>query len=281
MIFESPEIRVESLDEWIRIYRQGENSPILVQNAEKDKRPFIHPIIAPDRVGVLTENAPIHHLWQHGLYVGLNDINGIGFWSEGYNQNPKDGTFHPKPLQTAVVNGNKVTWTVETEWLNPTGGLMITEIQHWSFFDRGDVYELDLKWTLCAEMDLVFGQYGYGGLFLRMPYREGFGGKVTSSEELTNGAMDGQRARWVSLSMPIQGRSDHAGIALMDHPDNPEHPVPWRIDLQLGISPSRCIAGEWKLSQGKSQEFKHRIYVFCGETNVSEIESGWKAYIEK
>ena len=65
----------------IAIRRGGRE--LLVQNARADHRPFIHPIVAPDGDGILTENAPPHHPWQHGLYVGLNDVDGVGFWTEG------------------------------------------------------------------------------------------------------------------------------------------------------------------------------------------------------
>ena len=47
----------------IEIYRKGGESPILTQHARPNHRPYIHPIIAPDGKGVLTEYSPSHH--QH------------------------------------------------------------------------------------------------------------------------------------------------------------------------------------------------------------------------
>jgi hypothetical protein len=78
--------------------------------------------------------------------------------------------------------------------------------------------------------------------------------------------------------MPNEGREGPAGIAIMDHVANPEHPVPWRVDGQLGICPSCCIAGEWKLAQGRSRSFKFRLLVFCGQLEASVIERSWKSF---
>ena len=64
----------------IAIYRAGEYAPLVTQNAPEDRRLFLHPLRTSDGAAVLTEDAPPHHLWQHGLYTGLNEVNGIGFW---------------------------------------------------------------------------------------------------------------------------------------------------------------------------------------------------------
>jgi hypothetical protein len=60
----------------ISIYRAGGRLPILTQNARSDHRPYIHPIIAPDGKGPITEYSPGHHKHQTGLYWGFTRING-------------------------------------------------------------------------------------------------------------------------------------------------------------------------------------------------------------
>jgi hypothetical protein len=263
----------------IELYRARSEAPLLVQHAAADSRPFIHPIVSPDGAGVLTEDTPAHHPWQHGLYVGLNDVNGVGFWTEGLlpGHGP-DGTFHPEPLEPPGIEANKAAWSVLARWRDPGGALMLSERQEWSFADNGDTYALDLTWTIAAEIDLTFGRYAYGGLFLRMPYRDALGGSAVSSEGLANGVAEGRRARWVAVSMPIDGRADWAGIALMDHRNNPEHPVPWRVDGSLGVGPGRCIAGAWKLKRGETARYKHRAFVYTGVADPARIETSFKEF---
>jgi hypothetical protein len=60
----------------ISVFRQNVAEPILTQNARPDFRPFLHPIVAPDGKGVLTEFSPSHHKHQTGLYWGLKQVNG-------------------------------------------------------------------------------------------------------------------------------------------------------------------------------------------------------------
>ena len=122
-------LRAEHTGEHIALYRDGLDLPILRQNAAMDKRPYIHPILAPDGIGELTENQPGHHLWQHGLYVGLNDVNGVGFWEEGLGGNKaKDGLFQPHALAAPILSGNIASWEVVTDWKAPDGSAMLTEI---------------------------------------------------------------------------------------------------------------------------------------------------------
>ncbi|GAB4469720.1 MAG: hypothetical protein OHK0029_42440 [Armatimonadaceae bacterium] len=267
-------LRTKHTTEQIQVFREGLQTPLIVQNALRNKRPYIHPILAPDGAGVLTEDAPPHHPWQHGLYVGLNDVNGVGFWSEG----EKDGTFHPEPLAAPVVDGNRAYWKVETAWRGAEGKRLLTEIQEWLFADFGDSYLLDLRWTLYADTDVRFGEYPYGGLFLRMPYRKDFGGEAVNSAGQKNNDAEAQRARWVSVSMPIEDRNDPAGIAILDHPSNPEFPIPWRVDGQLGVAPSRSIAGAWELPQGELTVSLYELLVFTGATDPARIEAEWEVF---
>ena len=164
----------------------------------------------------MTENEPGHHLWQHGVSVGLNDANGVGFWTEGLYLNPeRDGTFHLAPLTPPTVPENRANWTVTTQWRAPEGDPMLWETQAWTLEDRGGAFALDLDWTIQAMVDLRFGKYGYGGLFLRMPWRAGNGAALRTSDGATTpGDAEGKRARWVGLSMPIPGRPQGPGCGL-------------------------------------------------------------------
>ena len=262
----------------IAIRRGGRE--LLVQNARADHRPFIHPIVAPDGDGILTENAPPHHPWQHGLYVGLNNVDGVGFWTEGLTNNPTDGSFHPRPLGQPTIDGNSASWAVVSEWRRPGGAPLLTETQSWTLHDRGTSFELDLAWTLAAIVPLTFGEYSYGGLFVRMPFRER-GSVITSEGHADCASAEAKRARWVAISMPLPDRlaaGGIAGLAMMDHPTNPEYPAPWRVDGQFGIAPSRCIAGAWKLAAGTATTSRTRTFIHGGPTNAAAVEESWARF---
>lgn len=190
--------------ELLRVYRVDSTVPLITQHVRQNRRPFIHPILAPDGVGEVTEDgADSHHPWQHGLFIGLNDVNGVRFWME---EDGVDGTFHPQPLLARIHDEHSVSWTVDTEWRSPTAMPMIAEIQKWLFRDKGEELFLDLFWRLQALTDLVCGKYEYGGLYLRSPFRPDSGARVLNSEGACNLDADGKRARWIVVEQPIPGR---------------------------------------------------------------------------
>jgi hypothetical protein len=276
-------LHVSFQDQQLIIARTAGGVPILMQNAACDHRPYLHPIVAPDGLGILTEDAPAHHPWQHGLYTGLNDVNGIGFWTEGLRGAPTDGTFHPHPLEAPTVGENTVRWEVATEWRTPDGSPMLLERQRWHFVDEGATYDLRLDWQLEALVDLTFGRYAYGGLFLRMPFRREIGGEAINSAGQINDQAEMQRADWVAVSMPIPDRPHSAdegwaGIAIFDHSGNREFPSPWRVDNQLGVGPSPCIAGAWQLTAGASMQTRYGFFVFCGRTRPDEVAQRFQRF---
>jgi len=280
---QAPGLYAEVTPEQLRIFRWGMTIPLLVQHARPDQRPFIHPILAPDGVGEVTEDgAGGHHDWQHGLFIGLNEVNGVRFWKE---EAGVDGAIHPQPVLVQMIDRNAVAWIVNSEWRSPHDDPMVAETQAWTLRDEGSQLILDLSWTLRGLIDLHFGQYAYGGLYLRSPFRPDSGTLVVNSEGVQNLAMDGKRARWAAVQQPIPGRENcHERIctvAILDHPNNPEHPVPWRTDRHAGLSPSRCIAGSWELRRDESTLSRYRLLIFCGKAEQDRIDAAWDAFVKE
>ncbi|MBL8994152.1 MAG: PmoA family protein [Spirochaetia bacterium] len=255
--------------------RQGVPHPLVTQNAEPGKRPFLHPLYSPDGAQVLTENEPAHHPWQHGLYIGLNDINGFGFWSEGKASNNLkiDGSFQPEAMGAPVVAGNRTEWAVANGYLTPTGEKLLRETQVWSLETFEDHYTLDLTWTLAPENEtVVFGRYDYGGLFLRRPvYENTVVSFLTSGGHKNCQTSEGQRFTWCALS--LKENESWTGLAIFDHPVNLGYPTPWRIDGQYGIGPSPCRLGQWSLEQGESKTFRYRVLAYLGQPETGFLEN--------
>ncbi|SVB57347.1 uncharacterized protein METZ01_LOCUS210201, partial [marine metagenome] len=64
----------------LTIHRDGLAKPLVTQHAAADHRPYLHPIIAPDGNGTLTEYSPGHHKHQTGLYWGFTHVNGRDYF---------------------------------------------------------------------------------------------------------------------------------------------------------------------------------------------------------
>jgi len=268
---------VDNRPDGVTVLRAADGQPVLTQVAEAGRRPYIHPLHAPGGAGVLTEDAPAHHPWQHGLYVGLNDVNGSGFWSEGLDPRraETDGTFAPRLDGEAVAVDGVARWTVRTDYLARDDAPVFSDRQEWAVSTTGERLDLDMTWTLHAGHDVTFGEYEYGGLFLRMPFRAETGGTAFDSEGQSS---DGQRARWVAVVMPLPDTGREVLAALLDHPGNPGSPVPWRIDGELGICPSPSIAGPWTLAAGVPAVFRYRLAVFSSSVPAAVVEDTWQRF---
>src|SRR5687768_15590496 len=78
--------RYDQKAETISVFR-NDDELLLTQHVNSNIRPYIHPIVAPDGKGVLTEFSPAHHKHQTGLYWGLKKVNGRDYfmnWQRDY-----------------------------------------------------------------------------------------------------------------------------------------------------------------------------------------------------
>lgn len=266
-------LRQDSAAHTISVYRDGVAQPILTQNARPDFRPYLHPLVAPDGKGVLTEFSPSHHKHQTGLYWGLTRVNG-----RDYFHNPDNGYWRRVSAETIIAQGNEVKWSTVYHLLDAAGAAIMAETQVWTMRDSGDRYLLDLEWKGEGLVDLTVAKYDYGGLFLRMPWRAGMEGGVTNSNRQRNDRATGERALWLDVGLKIDGRTDQAHVAIFDHPKNAGYPLPWRVDGQMGIGPSRAISGDWTIAKGKAETVRHQLVVYTGALNDLALTDAWKTY---
>lgn len=266
----------DSLDHTISIFRSGEDKALVTQHARPDFRPYLHPIIAPDGKGELTEYSPGHHKHQTGLYWGFTRVNG-----RDYFHHP-EGTYWKRIGLTVIDSvGTKVKWSTQYHLLDEEGEPVLAETQIWTMEEIEQRYVLNLEWRGEAVVDVTIGEYDYGGLFLRMPWKEGINGEVINAARQRNEKAEGQRAMWVDVGMQVEGREDLAHIAIFDHPDNKDFPLPWRVDGQLGVGPVRARLGDWTIPKGTIEVIRHQLQVYTGKLNNLELTGHWSDYSGK
>ncbi|MCE7059986.1 PVC-type heme-binding CxxCH protein [Dyadobacter sp. CY343] len=260
--------------ETISISKGTGGQPILVQNAKKNFRPYLHPIVAPDGKGILTEYSPRHHKHQTGIYWGYTRVNG-----RDYFHHPEASYWRKVSSQIIEKEGVEVKWQTVYDLLDSTGTAVLTETQNWSMRVKNGKYFLDLEWNGEAKTDVTFGKYDYGGLFVRMPWKQGIKGEVVNAARQKNEKAEGQAAMWVDIGMQVAGRDDLAHIAIFDHPENKGYPQTWRVDPQLGAGPARARKGDWHLKKGETEVIKHELVVYTGELNDVELNKTFGEFI--
>ena len=258
----------------ISVYRANLANPILTQSARPSQRPFLHPIVAPDGKGVLTEFSPGHHKHQTGLYWGFTRVN-----KRDYFHNLQSDYWKRNYSKILIASGQSVSWQTSYDLLGDQGQTVLTQTQTWTMTSSNHEHVLDLTWEGTGKSDVTIGKYKYGGLFLRMPWHRGkTKGEVVNSALQKNNQAEGKRAVWVDVGMDIQGRDDWGHITIFDHPENSDFPQPWRVDGQLGIGPSRAILGDWKIPKNETETIRHRFIIHTGKLDSKALTKKWEDY---
>jgi putative membrane-bound dehydrogenase-like protein len=260
----------------LTVYRGDSKDPLLTQNARPDFRPYLHPIVAPDGKGILTEYSPGHHKHQTGLYWGFTRVNG-----RDYFHHPEGDYWKRISAKVLKGSGDTVSWETVYHLLGKNGEAVLQETQQWTLLDKGDQYALDLVWKGKALKPVTIGKYDYGGLFLRMPWKKGLAGGVVNGRGQRGSKAEGQRANWIDVGMEIEGRKDQGRISIFDHRANEGFPQAWRVDGQLGVGPVRARTGDWQIAKGKEEVIKHRIVVSTGDLAAEALTKQWREYSEQ
>ena len=250
---------------------------MLTQNAKPGERPYLHPVAAPDGAGTATEFSPAHHKHQTGLYWGFTRLNGRDYFhnlSADYWRRVSAAIVPSK----AGEDDGVVRWQTVYDLLDAGGAPVFTQTERWSMREQRGTFVLDLEWRGEAKRDVTIGKYDYGGLFLRMPWRQGIEGDVVNAARQRGARAEGQRAMWIDVGMKVEGRKDLLHVAMFDHPENMGYPQPWRVDDQLGVGSARTREADWNIAAGQTEIVRHQFVIYAGELNDIEITNAWAQF---
>lgn len=256
---------------------------VLQHHARPGIGAYIHPLRIGPRNLCLTADSPWHHPHQHGIQTRFVGIDGSDFWHFP-GQRPGQALGRINPGLPRIIGTAPPRWVIEALWQHADGRHVLADRQEWQLGREGDLLLLDLEWTLRAIADIRIEPYLYGGLYVRMPYHRHLGAQVVTSTGSRDGDAEQQPAAWVDVHMPIDQawRGDDApasaGIAVFDHPDNPGHPVQWRVDGQFGINPAPSIAGAIDLAAGSALHLRYRLLAHEGPLPPARIADLWGRY---
>ena len=286
--------------ETIQVFAKDGNMALVTQNAKQDFRPYIHPILAPGSQVSLTQYSPGHHPHQTGLYWGFTRVNGSGATEDElkkwfYNRdkpeniqkkigrdffhNPGEGFWQKISAEVISPEGSEVQWKTVYHMLDGDGNPILKETQTWTFAQKDNKYLLSLEWQGEALTDFTVNEFDYGGLFLRMPYKQGINGEVLNAARQRNEKANEQRAMWTDVGMEIDGLDEWGHIAIFDHTRNKGYPQPWRVDGQLGVGPVLAKLGDWHIKKGSTKVFEHQIVAYTGKLDETEMNDLWGDYV--
>ena len=284
-----PRIKIERADQRLNVRTRlpGNESWIDLATFVTDPqlRPYLHPLRDASGRVVLTEDRPEDHPWQHGVFTGFHRVNGFNYWKEDQGKQRfvrllEGRAAAPSAAVDPSADSDRVSWRALVEYIAPDGAAVLEEEDAITFHapESADAYVIDFDLLLRAkDRDVNFGKFFVGGLSVRMPWDKSNPRHThLNSNGLRNRACEPQRAAWCNVERPFG--DDTFGIAVFDHPSNPNHPPGWRADEQGLINPNISALADWSLPAKHERLFRYRLLVYRGSATREQLAARFTAF---
>ena len=159
----------------------------------------------------------------------------------------------------------------------------------WEWIDLGD----DKGWLLsiaihaeppAAREQAIFRETAFGIIGVRMAKTIGVhdgGGRILNSEGAINEkAVFRKPARWVDYSGPLETDGSAAGITLLDHPDNPNHPAPFHVRNDGWMGACLTFGGALEVTRDQPLRLRYGLWIHDGVVSRDAADAVWKSFAE-
>jgi len=270
-------------DRLVTLYRATEELA-----RRESPKPCFHPIYTPSGT-LITEYRPADHLWHTGLYFGWVHANEANLWGGPWYL-PETGKYehvensHGAQRHDAFADerGDQTGISIKERltWLDQADRPMASEVRAYAF--RKLTGLSGYFWTIETEirptgdklrMASSQAPARYSGLELRMgpPFADAL---HRNSEGLVGHEKTmHQKARWVCAAGATGG-----AVIMMDHPQNPRHPVTWFTRKNL-LGAGVLMEGPIELKRGEALKLRYGFAILDQEPEISEIETLYKQYV--
>jgi putative heme-binding domain-containing protein len=243
---------------------------------ETNSRPYLHPVRDASGRTELTEDRPEDHPWQHGIFTGFHRVNGFNYWKED------QGRQRFVRLLELKEAAEQVTWRALLELVAPNRRVVLEEEDTITIHapESTNAYVLDFDLLLRAlGQEVTFEKYFVGGLAVRLPWDKEHPRQTHLNANGHRGrACELDRAAWCTVERPFGQRNEIFGVAMFEHPSNPNHPSGWRVDEQGLINPNVSSLGDWKLAPNQTRSFRYRLLVYRGTAMADDLAKRFTAF---
>lgn len=285
----------------VKIDRKGEQIDVTIDGAPfttfyfgKDlMKPYLHPLRTADGT-IMTRRWPMEtdaagqskdHPHHQGLWIGVNDVNGIHYW-ENAKPGPKWGKVALEKIVSAKGGGKQGVIEAVFNWTTPDGKVVLREDRKMTFYSgsgQNRMFDVDAKLT-AVNGPVNFGdtKEGFFAIRLNDQLTEKSKGGVMTSAEGGQGmkAVWGKKSPWVDYAGTVDGKP--VGIAIINNKSSFGYPTRWH-SRDYGLFAANPIfeseanggkallEGKFILDKGKSMELKHRVVIHPGNSADAKI----------
>ncbi len=272
------------------------------------RHPFFHPVYSYGANEPLTCFAPWDHRWHRGLWWSWKYINGINFWEQLAEQGEGEGeSVVVEHAANQREDGSiEIRQQIEMRAIQ-THACLLTEERRLSLHPLVDgitggwALDWDLIFRAPIRCELTATPYpevpwgGYAGLNYRPNRAMGWREALSNSEgQCGREGCHGAPTRWGAYAGNLDGNEHdsfeqpaQAGLAILDHPENPRHPTPFYAasvgpeNRDFGfLSPCPLFRENLLLESGEQLRLRYRVIPFDGLIPEAGLEDAWQAYVK-
>jgi len=259
---------------------------------------------APDGTPVLRVDASaarepgvVDHSVQRSLWVGYGDIEGVDAWTR------------PDRIRLVrhalfLVFGGALELRAFLEWRGEDGALVLNEerVLRFTTTDRATTVDIDITFT-APHGGARFGDTVDGLLALRLgerfmdPSDAAWFTSVRAAADPT--ALTGDASPWIAATSRSSASGARVTVAVLDHPDNLQHPARWRADPDGIVAANpfgfAAFAGEASfrpaltLHASEKLRLRYRVLVTSqddrgdadatpGAIDAARVDDAWRAF---
>lgn len=245
-------------------------------------KPYLASLRAANGLSLLAD-APNDHRHHHGIWVGHGRVNEVDCWLE---RNNSGRILHQEfDITSGEESGG---FTEHCSWVGPDGHTVLKDSRTFTFYDQplpepsARAFDFEITLTAPTEAPVTLHQTNEAGLPC-VRVADGLsvrtGGTLTNAEGKKNERETFKlRSNWMDCSGKL-GRLS-CGIAVFDHPDNPNHPTHWFTRNYGPFSPNDAFFQEEPIviSQAHPLHLRYRIYTHSGDAAEGQVAEAYRLW---
>ncbi len=270
------------------------------------RRPFWYPIVGPAGRSLTRMNMPSDpgrsvtperqpqnpnspgdprgHSHQNSVWISHKDVNGFDFWRDSgpiagqiVHQTRREGLQYQDGTPAASLLSLNY-------WNDPQGKTLMIERRRTTVAaDEGGSWwmTIDLQFEAPPSGQVILGKTAFGPIGVRMAktisVSDG-GGRILNSAGQHNEAQAFRKpARWVDYSGPITNEQT-AGITLMDHPANPNHPAPFHVRDNGWMGVCLTLDGPVTITPDKPLRLRYGLWMHPDVPDAQKLDQQWQTF---
>jgi len=232
------------------------------------------------------------HQHQRGMWFAIEKLNGLDFWNnEASYKTPNRGKIVLNKVVGTKSGARQGSITAKFDWTNLEGHKVLTETRTMTFYDEPDRRTVDVDITLDPVETVKIEDSKDSGFAIRLRpvLQEDHGtGHITNADgKTTEKEVWGKPSNWCDYSGEING--EKVGIAILDNPANPGHPVRWHVRAYglfganafgQGVfeSAKNAPKTDITLNAGQKVRYRYRVIIHPGDVKTADIAAAWTKY---